>query len=247
MDANAFTAWFAGRLAALPGVVAVALGGSRAAGTATDSSDWDFALYYRGAFDPDDLRALGFDGAVFDIGAWGGGVMNGGAWLKVEGRSVDVMYRDLNDVEHWWHEAEAGRYEKQLLPFHVAGIPTYTVVGELAVGAVLSGELPRPTYPEALAVSAGSRWRIDATLSAGYARKAWEQRGDATVAIANGSRALLELAHSRAALSRRWVLNEKGLVRASGLGDLGDALVFAADGGSLASALLAIENEAGRE
>ena len=121
MDANAFAAWFAGRLAALPWVAAVALGGLCAAGTATDSSDWDFALYYRGAFDPDDLRALGFDGEVFDVGAWGGGADE---WrvpgLSVEGRRVDVMYRDLNDVEHWWKEAGSGRYEKQLLPFHVA-------------------------------------------------------------------------------------------------------------------------------
>ena len=51
----------------------------------------------------------------------------------------------------------------------------------------------------------------------------------------------------RAALGRRWVLNEKGLVRASGLGDLGDALAFAGDAASLASALLAIEREAVRE
>jgi len=104
-------------------------------------------------------------------------VMNGGAWLTVEGRRVDVMYRDLNDVEHWWREAEAGRYQKQLLPFHVAGIPTYTVVGELAVGVVLIGELPHPTYPEALAAAAGSRWHIDASLSISYARAALDSRG----------------------------------------------------------------------
>ena len=48
------------------------------------------------------------------------------------------MYRDLNDVEHYWKEAGAGRYEKQLLPSTWPGIPTYTVVGELALGAVLS-------------------------------------------------------------------------------------------------------------
>jgi hypothetical protein len=152
------------------------------------------------------------------------------------------MYRDLNDVEHWCREAEAGRYEKQLLPFHVAGIPTYTVVGELAVGTVLIGQLPRPTYPDALAIAAGGRWHTDATLSIGYALKALEQRGDTTVALANGSRALIELAHSRAALSRRWVLNEKGLVGASGLGNLGDALAFAASDFALAGALSAIES-----
>ena len=36
------------RLAAIPGVVAVTLGGSRATGTAVEGSDWDFGLYYRG-------------------------------------------------------------------------------------------------------------------------------------------------------------------------------------------------------
>ncbi len=43
------------RLAELPGVVAVALGGSRALGTARLDSDWDIGLYYRGRFDPGPL------------------------------------------------------------------------------------------------------------------------------------------------------------------------------------------------
>ena len=49
-------------------------------------------------------------------------------------------------------------------------------------------------------MAAEARWRADAVLSIGYARGALTQRGDATVAIAKGSRALIELAHSRAAL-----------------------------------------------
>jgi len=35
-------------LGAEPGVLAVALGGSRAVGTAEESSDWDIGVYYRG-------------------------------------------------------------------------------------------------------------------------------------------------------------------------------------------------------
>jgi predicted nucleotidyltransferase len=50
----------AGRLAAIPGVVAVTLGGSRARGTARADSDWDFGLYYRGSIDPADVRSLGW-------------------------------------------------------------------------------------------------------------------------------------------------------------------------------------------
>ncbi len=37
----------AAQLAAIPGVVAVTLGGSRATNTAVEGSDWDFGLYYR--------------------------------------------------------------------------------------------------------------------------------------------------------------------------------------------------------
>ena len=46
---EAFCAEAGGLLAALPGVRAAALGGSRASGTARPDSDWDFAVYYRDA------------------------------------------------------------------------------------------------------------------------------------------------------------------------------------------------------
>ena len=135
----AFCAQAGQRLAGLPGVQAVTLGGSRAAGTAGPDSDWDFAVYYRGAFSPDSLRALGWPGTVFEIGGWGGGVFNGGAWLQVDGRKVDVHYRDLDDVEHHLAQACAGRFRIERLMFYLAGVPTYVVVAEIATNQVLSG------------------------------------------------------------------------------------------------------------
>ena len=54
--------YLAERLAAVPGVVAVTLGGSRAVGAAVAGSDWDFGLYYRGGLDPADISALGWPG-----------------------------------------------------------------------------------------------------------------------------------------------------------------------------------------
>ncbi|MCU1658057.1 MAG: polymerase subunit beta [Pseudonocardiales bacterium] len=95
-----FLAYVTGRLATLPHVRAVALGGSRATGTYGPDSDWDLAVYYRSAFQPDSLRALGWPGEVSELRGWGGGVFNGGAWLSVGDRRVDVHYRDLDDVEH---------------------------------------------------------------------------------------------------------------------------------------------------
>jgi len=99
MEDAAFTQWFGAELATLPGVRAVTLGGSRASGTSHPASDWDFAIYYRRVFDPSSLRNKGWQGDVSEIGGWGGGVMNGGAWLTVAERRVDVIYRDLDEVE----------------------------------------------------------------------------------------------------------------------------------------------------
>ena len=83
---------FADRLAGIPGVVAVALGGSRARGAERPDSDWDLALYYRRTIDPDDVRALGYQGTVVAPGEWAY-PMNGGAWLSVDGEKVDLLYR----------------------------------------------------------------------------------------------------------------------------------------------------------
>jgi len=139
----AFEVWLAGELAALPGVLGVALGGSRAQGTHRPDSDWDYALYYRGPFDPGCLRAKAWPGQVSKVGGWGDGVMSGGAWLTVEGRRVDVHYRDLDEVEHWCAEAAEGRFNKELLLFYAAGIPTYVVMAELAINRVLAGVMRR--------------------------------------------------------------------------------------------------------
>jgi hypothetical protein len=82
MDDAAFARHVAGALAGLPRVRGVMLGGSRGAGTNRPDSDWDFGVYYRGAFDVGALRSLGWPGEIFEIGGWGGGVFNGGAWLS---------------------------------------------------------------------------------------------------------------------------------------------------------------------
>lgn len=214
-----FESWFAGQVAAMPGVEAVSLGGSRARGEHRPDSDWDFALYYRGRFDPEVVRARGWEGQVSDVGGWGGGVMNGGAWLRIGDRHVDLHYRDLDEVSHWLAEAREGRFEKQLLMFYLAGIPTYAVVGELAINRVLSGSLPRPEYPSELRESAARRWHNDALLSASY-----RPTDDPIIALGNVTRALIEESHSRLAARGIWVTNEKRIIARAGLGDVAESL-----------------------
>jgi predicted nucleotidyltransferase len=212
-----FLAHVAGRLAGLPTVHAVTLGGSRAQGTHTPDSDWDFAVYYRGDFDPADLRAIGWAGEVSEVGGWGGGVFNGGAWLVIDDRHVDVHYRDLDVVEHELAEARQGRFHWEPLMFHLAGIPSYLVVAELAVNQVLHGTLPCPTYPGALRRAAPPIWRDRATMTLHYARNAYVRRGQATEVAGALATAAAETAHAVLAARGEWVTNEKRLLERAGL------------------------------
>ncbi|MEU1315574.1 nucleotidyltransferase domain-containing protein [Streptomyces tibetensis] len=215
---HTFLAATADRLAALPAVEAVTLGGSRAQGTERHDSDWDLAVYYRGAFDPADLRAVGWEGEVCELGAWGGGVFNSGAWLTIEGRSVDVHYRDLDVVEHESAEAEAGRFRVEPLMFHLAGIPTYLLVAELAVNRVLRGELPHPgAYPRALRESAPAHWHGTAAATLAYAKAGHAPKGAVTQVAGAIALAATQTAHAVLAARGEWVTNEKGLLARAGL------------------------------
>lgn len=229
------------RLAELDGVQAIALGGSRASGDARPDSDWDLGVYYRGAFDPGTVRALGYPGAVSGLGEWGGGVFNGGAWLRVGGVPVDLHWRDLDVVDREIADAEAGRVRIEPLAFHLAGIPGYLLLAELAIARVLTGSLPRPAYPDALRRAAPAVWAGSARLHAGYARS-HAAAGRQAQCLATLTVATLQTAHAVLAARGQWVTNEKRLLDAAGLRSL-DAIVDAAgpSPAALAAACDAVE------
>jgi hypothetical protein len=204
---------------AMPRAEAVMLGGSRARGDHRPDSDWDFAVYYRGAVTASYFEGLGWPGTVFRGGEWGQ-VMYGGAHFDLDGRHFDVHYRNLDVVNHWSHEAEEGRFGVHWLGFHIAGIPTYMLRGELATGRVLAGNIERPTgYPDALRIAAPDWWRGAATHELGYASY-WASDANAVSLAGSLARATLETAHGRLAARGQWALNEKRMVRAAGLESL---------------------------
>jgi nucleotidyltransferase-like protein len=214
------------RLAAIPSVLAVTLGGSRADGTNRPDSDWDFGLYYRGNLNSDDIRALGWSGQVFAPGEWGGGVMNGGAWLRVDAQRVDIIYRDLDTVEHWMAEAQQGRFKVERLPFYLAGIPTYVLVGELALCDVLIGDLPRPKFPQILKETAPPWWRDASRLSLDDAEQNYVPKGDVIGCAGSLARAVIEAAHGRLAARGIWALNEKRIVEQAGFTELQEPFAY---------------------
>jgi len=207
--------WLAERLADVEGVTAVALGGSRALGTHRAGSDFDLGLYYRGTIHPEAIRALGYPGTVAAPGEWAY-PMNGGAWLTVEAQKVDLLYRDLDDVERWIDEVEQGRWELYRVPGYLCGMPSYALVAELALCRVLIGELPRPSFPRPLRRSAPPRWRWESDFAIQHAQ-AHALRSDVAACVEKLSFAILAEAHARLCERGEWICNEKYLAERDGL------------------------------
>jgi Nucleotidyltransferase domain len=214
---DAFPEYVAARLAGLPAVAAVTLGGSRAEGRHRPDSDWDFSVYYRGHFDPQALRDLGWPGEVSEVGGWSPGVFNGGAWLQVDGRRTDVHYRDLDVIDRELAGAAAGRFTIEPLLFHLAGVPSYLVLAELAVKRVLRGELPDPAYPAALRQRARAVWRGRAEATFDYARSYYAPQERLTQCAGLVAQAAAQSAHAALAARGEWITNEKTLLARAGL------------------------------
>lgn len=169
------------RLAEIPGVVAVVLGGSRARGTHRPDSDIDLGLYVRGDLDVMALRALavqeaGEQASVTAPGGWGPWV-NGGGWLTIDDWRVDWIYRDLDRVRRVWTDCQEGRYEVGVQAGHPLGFYSHAYAGEVALCRVLAdpgGELTAlrestQMYPTALSTAlVDGLWEAD--FSVGLAR-----------------------------------------------------------------------------
>lgn len=217
-------------LAPVPGVEAIALGGSRARGTATANSDHDIGLYYHGGR-PIDVAALGkvavslddrgAEAEVTPLGGWGPWI-DGGGWLVIAGVHVDLLYRDLDRVAAAIDDAHAGKVERFYQPGHPHAFLPTIYMGEAAHVRILhdpSGALAalqartRP-YPAALARALRERFEWEAEFSLANARKSLD-RGDVSYLMGCAFRAVACLCQVLFALNDVYLLNEKGAVAAA--------------------------------
>ena len=231
MEAEALIETLVGELRLVPGVAAIVLGGSRARGTHLPGSDIDLALYYQ----PDhalDLARLGdLAGAVDDahrpglltgIGGWGPWI-NGGGWLTVQGRPVDLLYRDLHHVTTIIEECMAGRPRIVYQPGHPHGFSTAIYLAEIALCRVLwdpngaVAELKRATvpYPAALKVALIRQFFWEADFSLKCAAKG-VARTDVSYVAGCCFRAVACLMQTLFALNECYWMNEKGAVALAG-------------------------------
>jgi hypothetical protein len=106
------------QLSEIPGIEAVVLGGSYARGTARPDSDLDLGLYYSDAAHPDveAIRATAEKFSTpnhpptvtgsYEWGPW----VNGGAWIHTAVGKVDLLYRNLEQLQRVIDESQAGIY-----------------------------------------------------------------------------------------------------------------------------------------
>jgi predicted nucleotidyltransferase len=230
-DANdeALLSRLVGALAPVTGIEAIALGGSRARGTATAASDYDIGLYYRGRR-PIDIAALskvaaslddrGTGAEVTPLGSWGPWI-DGGGWLLIGGIHVDVLYRDLDRVASAIDDAHAGKVEPHYQPGHPHAFLSTIYVGEVAharplhdpTGALAALQARTRPYPPALAAALRKRFEWEASFALANARKSLD-RGDVSYVAGCAFRAIASLCQVLFALNGRWLLNEKGAVAA---------------------------------
>lgn len=216
----------ADRLCQVSGVLGVALGGSRARGTATAESDYDLGVYYRRPLDVAGVQRVAeeFAGAPTQVsapGAWGPWV-DGGAWISVQGAPVDLIYRELERVDDAWSDAGAGLVHAHAQTGHPLGFPQFAYAGELGLARVLadpSGSLQRrhelmavPPAQLRLALVAGL-WEAQFLL--GSLRGA-VARGDTAHVAGVLFRVVGVCAHALHGHAGRWLVTDKGMVAAAG-------------------------------
>ena len=213
------------RLAEVPGIAGIVLGGSRARGTATAASDYDIGLYY-GPHEPlDTARLLEIAkelvddpaaAAITPVGGWGPRIVGGG-WLKVGGRKVDLLYRGVEPVRAVISACRAGQISMDYQPGHPHGFCSAIWMGEVALcvplhdpnGAIAELKAATTPYPDALrdALLKMFLWEILFSIENGEIAVA---RGEQTHIAGCTYRALCCIGQVLFALNRRYLINEKG-------------------------------------
>lgn len=146
-----------GAAAALPGVLAISLGGSVAAGLADAASDFDLHVYWRAPLATDEQRAAGL-APVADPGSLVAGVQFWGLedHLRVGGRPAELVYVNFDELRDELARAygeglAAEGFATALLYSVAAGRPLHDPQGQLAELQARLASYPEPTRRRLLA------------------------------------------------------------------------------------------------
>jgi hypothetical protein len=212
------------RLAAVPYMQAVVLGGSYASGTQHSASDMDIGLYYLEAqpFPLDELRAVAASISLpdpppvvtgfYEWGAW----VNGGAWIFTSAGKVDFLYRSLEHVRKVIEEAQEGicRHDYDQQPTYGYYSTGYLAETNICIplydprGVIAGLKAQVTVYPPRLRqkIMADSLWSAEFTLK--HAR-GFAEMGDIYNTSGCLGRAAASLTQALFALNETYFLGDK--------------------------------------
>jgi predicted nucleotidyltransferase len=208
-----------------PNLTAIVLGGSHARGTHRPNSDLDIGLVYRPSqpFAIGDIRAIAQKfsaipaaSVVTDFHEWGPWV-NGGAWIYNDICKVDLLYRDLDELETTIRGANAGIWRHDFDQQPPFGFRSVIYLGEIAccvplndpAGLIAQLKAEIKTYPEALKrrIIGDCLWSVQFTL---FLARDFADRAD----IVNSAGCMTRIAHyftqALFALNDTYFINDKG-------------------------------------
>jgi Nucleotidyltransferase domain len=212
-------------LSEVESIAAIVLGGSRARGTAHEGSDYDIGLYFSSAhpLDIDQLLAAVKtfvdepDAAtVTPVGAWGPWIV-GGAWLSVEGRKVDLLYRNVEAVADVIEACRSGEITMHYQAGHPHGFCSAIWMGEIALcealhdssGIIAALKANTVPYPAPLRDALVRRFAREVLFAIENGELA-AARDEQTHVAGSAYRALACAAQVLFALNDRYLINEKG-------------------------------------
>lgn len=214
-------------LKAIPGIVGVVLGGSRARGTNHPTSDFDIGIYYDAAagFDVNHVRqvATKLDDENRDIitglGEWGEWI-NGGGWLVIEGYHVDFIFRDIKRVSQVIDDCLAGKVTSHYHTGHPHAFLNMIYMGEVAICKILFEQKKRLTslkakttpYPEKLKQALIHYFLFEADFSLMFAKDNID-KDDLAYVTGHCYRTISCLNQVLFAINEEYCINEKKAVR----------------------------------
>lgn len=211
-------------LQSVPNVAAVVLGGSYACGLAGPSSDVDVGVYYheKTPFAIDEIRSIAERislpastltvTGMYEWGPW----VNGGAWIYSADGKVDILYRNLDQVQAVIEESHRGVWRHDFDQQPPYGLRSTVYLGETHICVPLydpAGEIARlkrsvADYPAVLKnrIVEDSLWAAEFSL---LFCRGFGNGGDTYNAVGCMTRVAHYLVQSIFALNGEYFVNDK--------------------------------------
>lgn len=215
-------------LSDVPGVKAIALGGSRSRDEADEQSDSDIGLYYQANML--DLTALEKNLQMLDDGhrenllnppgEWGPWI-NGGAWLTVDQMPVDILLRDIQRVENVVKDCIEGKITIDYQCGHPFGFVNIIYAAEIhyckplwqdesaALNQLKTLLYSKGEYSPQMRQALIKKFLWEAQFSMACGRKA-AFKGDLNYAMGSMFRAVCSWIEVLYAVNNLYLMNEKG-------------------------------------